>query len=227
MLSLIAWISQTWSTNKWLGLPIAERHLQRSGEAKREQKKLLTSSKINMHTKGSDDHFHFRSEKKNFFAQCRAVEKTLTFIIKHILKLKNTDRNQENSVKLITLAQRYANVVKRWEGSIYELLMTIVFVEAWRKRGFGVLLFWNWNRNFLHVDIGLHIKRTTVIGWETKGPTRAWAIVLKTIKQLTTSWCQPIKNHKNIATYIILARHQKIGEYIYTQLNIFFRGNFF
>lgn len=141
--------------------------------------------------------------------------------------MKNIDRNQENSVKLITLAQRYANVVKRWEGSIYELLMTIVFVEAWRKRGFGVLLFWNWNRNFLHVDIGLHIKRTTVIGWETKGPTHAWAIVLKTIKQLTTSWCQPIKNHKNIATYIILARHQKIGEYIYTQLNIFFRGNFF
>lgn len=146
---------------------------------------------------------------------------------KHVLKVKNVDRNQENSVKLITLAQRYANVVKRWEGSIYELLMTIVFVEAWRKRGFGVLLFWNWNRNFLHVDIGLHIKRTTVIGWETKGPTHAWAIVLKTIKQLTTSWCQPIKNHKNIATYIILARHQKIGEYIYTQLNIFFRGNFF
>lgn len=152
---------------------------------------------------------------------------TLSFIIKHVLKVKNVDRNQENSVKLITLAQRYANVVERWEGSIYELLMTIVFVEAWRKRGFGVLLFWNWNRNFLHVDIGLHIKRTTVIGWETKGPTHAWAIVLKTIKQLTTSWCQPIKNHKNIATYIILARHQKIGEYIYTQLNIFFRGNFF
>lgn len=94
------------------------------------------------------------------------------------------------------------------------------------KRGFGVLLFWNLNRKLVHVDNGLHIKKFN-FDWSKNNSNNMRANYCSQYNGWTDKY-QPRTNQK-IQKYcnVLFGKISKIGEYIYTQLNIFFRGNFF
>lgn len=108
-------------------------------------------------------------------------------------------------VKTIKMSENYVN---QPQSAIVMNYLCLKYGRNQKKRGFGVLLFWNFNRKLVHVDNGIHVKRTILIGLETMVITRARTIVFETIAGLTTFSSEPIIKYKNIATYY-LAEYQK------------------
>lgn len=119
--------------------------------------------------------------------------------------------------------ENYANPLR---NAIFMNYLCSYMVETKRKRGFGVLLFWNLNRKLVHVDNGLHIKKNN-FDWSKNNCDNTRANYCSQHKRWADKY-QPRTNQK-IQKYcnVLFGKISKIGEYIYTQLNIFFRGNFF